>query len=76
MVLQLCGVSSAVEVMVNGFFIGTSKDSMMEAEFDITEQLQSATSSTSNTHVIALRVMQWSDGSYLEDQVLSIHAWM
>lgn len=66
-VLIFEGVCSAFEVWVNGRWLGCSKDSCLPAEFDITEALQLAPDVTL-THVVAMRVMQWSDATYLEDQ--------
>ncbi len=61
-VLRFEGVDSAFYVWVNGKQIGFSKGSRLPAEFDIT----SAVKPGANT--IAVRVMQWSDGTYMEDQ--------
>lgn len=60
--LRFEGVDSFFEVWVNGRSIGMSKGSRLPAEFDITEALQPG------RNVLAVRVLQWSDGSYLEDQ--------
>lgn len=49
------------------FFIwGLSQDSRLPAEFEITNLCHSADSGEEN--VVAVQVMRWSDGSYLEDQ--------
>ncbi len=56
------GVDSAFYLWINGEKVGMSKGSRLPVEFDIT----SLVSPGENT--IALQVMQWSDGSYLEDQ--------
>lgn len=56
------GVSSACNVWINGREIGYSQDSRLPAEFDVTDALQS------HDNVIAVEVLRWSDGSYLEDQ--------
>jgi beta-galactosidase/evolved beta-galactosidase subunit alpha len=56
------GVDSAFYVWVNGQMVGFSKGSRLPAEFDITDQLRTG------KNTLALQVMQWSDGSYLEDQ--------
>ena len=56
------GVDSAFHIWVNGKQMGFSKRSRLPAEFDIT----SALSDGMNT--LAVQVVQWSDGSYLEDQ--------
>ncbi len=60
--LHFAGVQSAMYVWVNGQRVGYSEDSMTPAEFNITEYVQSG----SNT--LAVQVINWSDGSYLEDQ--------
>ena len=56
------GVCSFFEVWVNGQFVGMSKGSHIPAEFDITGAAQAG------ENVLAVRVLQWSDASYLEDQ--------
>ena len=60
--LHVGAASSALQVWVNGTFVGYSEDNRLPAEFDITPYL------TQNENLIALQVMQWCDGSYLEDQ--------
>ncbi|WP_091166017.1 glycoside hydrolase family 2 TIM barrel-domain containing protein [Paenibacillus sp. 1_12] len=60
--LHFEGVDSAFFVWVNGREAGFSKGSRMPAQFDITDLVRDG------TNVLAVRVMQWSDGSYLEDQ--------
>lgn len=62
LILRFDGVDSAFEVFINGRFVGFSKGSRMAAEFDVTEFVHA------NTNLLAVRVYQWSDGSYLEDQ--------
>ncbi|WP_411345333.1 glycoside hydrolase family 2 TIM barrel-domain containing protein [Paenibacillus sp. WLX1005] len=56
------GVLSCVYVWVNGQFVGYSQGSRVPAEFQITPYVQPG----SNT--IAVLVLKWCDGSYLEDQ--------
>ncbi|MBN2714098.1 MAG: DUF4981 domain-containing protein [Planctomycetes bacterium] len=60
--LMFEGVDSAFNVWVNGKEVGFSKGSRIPAEFDVTSFVKKGENS------IAVRVMQWSDGSYLEDQ--------
>jgi len=81
-VLVIKGASSAVEVFMNSVWVGCSKDSFLECEFDVTNALlkgpgnkidssssgKKHSSSGGPFHVLALRVAHWSDGSYLEDQ--------
>lgn len=62
-VLRFEGVDSRFAVWVNGVRIGWSSGSRLPSEFDITNHLVTGSSAT-----IAVRVHQWSAGSYLEDQ--------
>jgi beta-galactosidase len=55
-------VKSAFYVWVNGSYVGYSEDSKTPAEWDITARLVPGENS------IALKVLRWSDGSYLECQ--------
>jgi len=61
-VLRFEGVDSAFAVWVNGVEIGFSKGSRLPAEFDVTQTVHPG------ENLLAVRVYQWSDGSYLEDQ--------
>ncbi|MCR5485526.1 MAG: DUF4981 domain-containing protein [Clostridiales bacterium] len=60
--LHFGAVKSAMYVYINGMFVGYSQGSMTPAEFDVTDFL----SLEENT--IAVRVMRYSDASYLENQ--------
>ena len=60
--LNFDGVDSAFYVWVNGSFVGFSKVPHMPSEFDITEYV------TTGDNLIAVMVLKWSDGTYLEDQ--------
>ena len=62
LVLRFDGVNSAFEVYLNGQFVGFSKGSRMPAEFDVDR------ARARRPNLLAVRVYQWSDGSYLEDQ--------
>jgi beta-galactosidase/beta-glucuronidase len=62
LLIRFDGVDSAFEVYLNGRYIGFSKGSRIPAEFDLTEHAHAG------ANVLAVRVYQWSDGSYLEDQ--------
>lgn len=62
--LILNGVSSCARVFVDGVEVGYMQDSFTEAEFDVTD----AINDNSGSHSLALQVMRFSDGSYLEDQ--------
>jgi beta-galactosidase len=56
------GVGSAAYVWINGSFVGYTQDSMIGAEFDITDYVRVG------ENVVAVEVLRWSDGTYLEDQ--------
>ncbi len=60
--LRFEGVDSAFHVWLNGREVGFSKGSRLPAEFDVTDFVKPG------RNTIAVRVVQWSDGSYLEDQ--------
>ncbi|QOS79417.1 hypothetical protein JNUCC31_00110 [Paenibacillus sp. JNUCC31] len=55
-------VESAFYVWVNSICAGYSQDSKLNAEFNITELVRQG------DNKLALQVMRWSDGTYLEDQ--------
>lgn len=61
-ILRIGAVTSNVKVWLNGEYIGYSEDSRLAADFDITDKLHEG------ENVIALEVMRWCDGTYLEDQ--------
>jgi beta-galactosidase/evolved beta-galactosidase subunit alpha len=61
-VLRFDGVDSAFTVWLNGTEIGAGKGSRLPSEFDITASL------VPGENVLSVRVHQWSDGTYLEDQ--------
>ena len=63
--LRFEGVDSAFHLWLNGCEIGYSQGSRNAAEFDINEHLRT-NSGSHNT--LRLKVYQWSDGTYLEDQ--------
>ena len=60
--LNFEGVDSCFYVWINGSYVGYSQVSHMTSEFDITDLLQDG------TNTVAVLVMKWCDGSYLEDQ--------
>ncbi len=66
-VIHFGGVESAFFVYINGIEVGFSKDSRTPAEFDITRYLKAG------KNLLAVKVIRWSDGSFLEDQD---HWWM
>jgi len=59
------GASSAYYVWVNGQPVGYAQDSFMPSEFDVTALVRLG---DDNTNTIAVQVMRFSDGSYIEDQ--------
>lgn len=66
-VIHFDGVESMFTVFVNGHEVGMSKGSRTAVEFDLTPYV------TAGRNVLAVRVIRWSDGSFLEDQD---HWWM
>ena len=61
--LHVGSATSNLMVWVNGKFVGYSEDSKVSAEFDLTKYLPPG-----KENLIAMQVMRWCDGSYLEDQ--------
>ena len=60
--LNFEGVDSCFYVWVNSKFVGYSQVSHSTSEFEITDYLQTG------ENIIAVLVLKWCDGSYLEDQ--------
>lgn len=60
--LHVGSATSNLKVWVNGKYVGYSEDSKIAAEFDITKYVMTG------KNLIAMQVMRWCDGSYLEDQ--------
>ncbi len=56
------GVQSAFYLWLNGQKIGYSQGSMTTAEFDLTPYIKSG------KNLLAVKVIRWSEGSYLENQ--------
>ena len=54
--------TSNLSLWVNGRYVGYSEDSKVAAEFNITKYLKPG------KNLIAMQIMRWCDGSYLEDQ--------
>ena len=54
--------TSNLSLWVNGKYVGYSEDSKVAAEFNITKYLKPG------RNLIAMQVMRWCDGTYLEDQ--------
>ncbi|CEJ57103.1 hypothetical protein PMG11_05810 [Penicillium brasilianum] len=61
--LRFDGVDSAYHVWVNGKEVGYAQGSRNPAEFDITNFIRNGEENN-----LVVRVYQWSDGSYIEDQ--------
>lgn len=62
--IQFEGVKSAYYLWVNGVSIGYAQDSMAASEFDIS----AAVHRDGTPNLVAVQVIRWCDGSYLEDQ--------
>lgn len=62
LLIDFGGVESCFYLWVNGKQVGYSQDSKVNAEFDITEYVQEG------TNTLAVQVMRYCDGTYLEDQ--------
>ena len=60
--LEFGGVESCFFLWVNGAYVGYSQDSKLDASFDITEY------AVSGKNELAVQVMRFCDGTYLEDQ--------
>ncbi|WP_172895831.1 glycoside hydrolase family 2 TIM barrel-domain containing protein [Brachybacterium vulturis] len=61
-ILRLDGVESFAEITVNGHYVGFTKGSRLAAEFDLTDHLRVG------ENLLSFTVLQFSDGTYLEDQ--------
>ena len=61
-IIRFDGIESYGELYVNGQFIGMTKGSRLSAEFDVTDAL------VEGDNLFAVKVLQYSDGSYIEDQ--------
>jgi len=61
-ILSFGGVESAFYLWVNGQKVGYSQDSRLPAEFDISGYVNKG------DNLLAIQVIRWSDGSFLEDQ--------
>lgn len=60
--LHFAGVQSSCQVWLNGQEVGYSEGSMTPAEFDITSLVEDG------INELAVKVIRWSDASYIEDQ--------
>ncbi|KAL1878130.1 hypothetical protein VTK73DRAFT_8010 [Phialemonium thermophilum] len=61
--LRFDGVDSAYHLWVNGVLVGYAQGSRNPSEFDVTSYVDRR-----EANEIFVRVYQWSDGSYIEDQ--------
>ncbi len=61
-ILHVGAAESVLIVTLNDREVGLSKDSHLAAEFDITDHVRPG------TNTLRLRVIKWSDASYIEDQ--------
>ena len=61
--LRFDGVDSGYHVWVNGVLVGYAQGSRNPSEFDVTSLVD-----RTGPNEIYVRVYQWSDGSYIEDQ--------
>ena len=62
LILRFDGVDSYAEIHINGTYAGMTKGSRLSAEFDVTELVRPG------ANQFAVTVLQYSDGTYLEDQ--------
>lgn len=61
--IHIGSATSNLTLYVNGKYVGYSEDSKVAAEFDITKYIVPG-----KDNLIAMQIMRWCDGSYLEDQ--------
>ncbi|HAS6388009.1 TPA: beta-galactosidase subunit alpha [Vibrio vulnificus] len=61
-IIKFDGVETYFEVYVNGHYVGFSKGSRLTAEFDISAYAHQG------ENLLSVRVMQWADSTYIEDQ--------
>jgi beta-galactosidase len=61
-VLHVGAAESVLIAVVNGHEVGISKDSHLAAEFEVTDLVRPG------QNAVSLRVVKWSDATYIEDQ--------
>src|SRR4029077_13900730 len=61
-VLHVGAAESVLIVAVDGVEVGIGKDSHLASEFDLTDRLGPG------SHTLSLRVVKWSDATFVEDQ--------
>jgi beta-galactosidase len=71
-VLRVGSAESCCLVYVNGEFVGAGKDTRLPSEYDITPYLSgaaiNATGAVNGENTLCLKVIRYSDASYVEDQ--------
>ena len=67
-VLHIGSAESVVILYINGIEAGVSKDTRLPCEFEINEFLTKDQSSGKDEFEITIKVVRWSDASYIEDQ--------
>ena len=60
--IKFDGVETYFEVYVNGHYVGFSKGSRLTAEFDVSPFVHTG------ENLLCVKVMQWADSTYIEDQ--------
>ena len=60
--LHFDGIYSAAFIWVNGKYVGYTEGGNMDAEFDVSKHVRTGENN------LAVRVIRWTDGSYLEGQ--------
>ena len=61
-IIKFDGVETYFEVYVNGNYVGFNKGSRLTAEFDISQYVKSG------KNLLSVKVLQWADSTYVEDQ--------
>jgi len=61
-IIKFDGVETYFEIYINGSYVGFSKGSRLTAEFDISTYVKIG------ENLLSVRVMQWADSTYIEDQ--------
>jgi beta-galactosidase len=65
-VLHIGGAESVALLWLDGEFLGLSKDTRLESEFDLTKAV--AAGEATAEHELLVMVVRYSDGSFIEDQ--------
>ncbi|MCF0191680.1 MAG: DUF4981 domain-containing protein [Marinilabiliaceae bacterium] len=61
--IHIGSATSNLSLYINGQYVGYSEDSKVAAEFDVTPYIKPG-----EKNLIAMQLMRWCDGTYLEDQ--------